>query len=124
MGVMPAGRSVANVHSSNIGGEYPSEVSVVNKGSAAAPITFGVFNAHTGARIGTYNGGTLAPGTGRALSMIQIERAMNYTPPQGLTHYVVTLEGPMTGGELQHFVFHQPTQVLADLTPVCALPLR
>ncbi|MGE3475931.1 MAG: hypothetical protein AB7H70_08990 [Rhodospirillaceae bacterium] len=55
--------------------------------------------------------------------MTEIERAAGLAPGQDLTHYVVTLEGPMSG-TLHHLVYHRPSGVLSDMSTVCALPAK
>lgn len=115
-----AGRTVANVHSSRIGEDYPSEVGVVNTGTTEALLSLGVFDARDGRRLGTYSGGILAAGGAHTLTGVEIERGAGIATDPGMTHFVVALEGPIQG-LVQHLVYHRPSGVLADLTPVCAL---
>lgn len=118
--VTGSGRSVANVHSSRIGGDYPSEIGVLNTGASAAPLTLAVRNAHNGLLVARYDGGQLPAGASRTIAMTEIELAAGILPGPDLTHYVVELEGPMEG-RMQHLVFHRPSQVLADMSAVCRL---
>jgi DNA-binding beta-propeller fold protein YncE len=115
------GHYVANVHSSRIPAEYPSEITVMNESASSAPLTISLFNARTSAAVGTYNGGNLGPGMGRTLKISDIEAELQFSPPENLVHYVLKLNSPLEG-KLRHLVYHRPTNVLSDLSMVCELP--
>jgi hypothetical protein len=112
-------RVVANVHSSRIGDDYPSEITVLNNGAEAQTV-FGLYDARDGRKLGSYAPGVIGQGQARAFSATELERAAGITPDEGMTHYVIKLEGTMNG-TLQHLIFHRPSQVLADMTTTCAL---
>jgi hypothetical protein len=119
-GVTGPGTVVANVHSSRIGADYPSEITAINTGATAERLVLGIYDAHRGLRLATYTGDVIPVGGSRALTMTAIEQAARVQPPADVTHYVVKLEGAMTG-RLQHSVFHVPTRVLSDMSTVCRL---
>ncbi len=112
----------ANVHSSLLDTNYPSTVAVNNTGSAAQAFTLGVFDARSGARLGTATTAAIPANGQLLLAVSAIERAINLTPAGALFHYVVKLESGT--GFLQHLVNNQARAVITDMTTVCQLPAR
>lgn len=108
------------VHSSLLAQGYPSTVVVYNTGVAAVNISLGIYDARTGARIGTYTTGTLQPNAQKRTTMAAMENAAGLTPAPGMYHYVIKADTTFTG-YLQHVVNNTSDNVVTDLTGVCRL---
>lgn len=112
---------VNNVHSSLLQADYPSSIVVTNTATAAAPVQLGVFDATSGARLGTYATPPVAANGQLSIAVSTIEAGARITPAAGAYHYIVKAEAPFTG-YLQHLVESKLAGVTSDLSTVC--PLR
>lgn len=115
-GVGTNGQKLANVHSSLL--SLPSQVLITNTGVSAAAVTFGIFDARDGKRLGAYTSPQVAAGGGVSVSIAAMEAGARFTPPAGALHYTLAVESPFTG-TLQHLLASSNTT--EDLTTVCAL---
>lgn len=110
---------LTNVHSSLLQAGYPSQVVIFNTGTATANATLGIYDAASGARIGTYAANGI-PANGQAiLTITNMENAAGISP-NGRYHYNIKIENAFTGF-LQHLVNNQLSGVTADMTEVCPL---
>jgi len=115
---------LANVHTTVLDTPgYPSSVAVYNTGGAAASATLGIFDAVTGARLGTYSTPSIAAGGQAVLTVAAIEQGAGITPVAGQLHHVIRIENSFRGF-LQHLVNNQRAGVITDMTTVCTLPTR
>ncbi len=112
---------VNNVHSSLLQADYPSTVIVTNTAAAESPVQLGVFDATSGARLGTYVTATVPANGQLSIAVPTIEAGARITPAAGANHYNLKAEGSFTG-YLQHVVNSKLAGLSADLTTVC--PLR
>ena len=112
--------SLSGVHSSRLGAGFPSSVVVHNSGSTAAAPRLGIYNALDGTKLGVTNFSAIAPGGQLNVSVQAIEASANITPSADVLHYVIKLEGTMTGF-LQHLVTNVQAGVVTDMTTACAL---
>ncbi len=112
---------INNVHSSLLQADYPSAIVVTNTATAAASVQLGIFDAGTGARLGTFATGTVAANGQATIAVSTIEATARITPAAGAYHYIIKSEGPFTG-YLQHLVENKLAGFTSDLSTVC--PLR
>jgi virginiamycin B lyase len=113
-------RQLMNVHSSLLSGPYPSSVVVNNTTAASARATIGIFDATTGARLGTYSSGDVGAGGHVIVPIDEIEAAANINPGSTIYHYVLKLEGSFSG-YLQHLVNNKSSGVITDMTTTCLM---
>jgi len=120
-GVTADPAKLSGVHSSTVGDlGYPSIIAVSNTGSAAAPVSLGIYDAFTGTKLGTYPTASI-PANGQAVLTIgAIEAGALITPSPSIGHYVIKAEGSFNGF-LQHLVNNQKAGVTTDMTTACAL---
>ena len=114
---------LTNVHTSILDNGYPSSVAIANTGSTAAAATLAIFNAATGARLGTYTSPSIPSGGQVVITVSSIETQAGLTPGSGQFHYVVSIEGSFRGF-LQHLVNNQRAGVITDMTTSCELGAR
>jgi len=108
------------VHSTLLDFGYPSSVAVNNTGSTAAAVTLGIYNANTGAKLGTYTTSAI-PANGQVILGIKtIETALGITPTSVMYHYAIKAEGAFTGF-LQHLVTNKQAGVVTDMTTTCVI---
>jgi len=118
-GTMVDSRQLINVHSSLITASgFPSEVIVTNPSTAAATAQFGVYNAGTGAKLGSMSV-QVAANAQRSLSSSEIESLAGINPA-GIYHYNIKTENAFTG-YLQHVMNNQQVGVRTDMTTMCAI---
>jgi hypothetical protein len=118
-GVTADKTSLTGVHSSLLGGRYPSGV-VINNTGAAQAVTIGVYDARDGTKLGTYTTPSIPNNAQFMLSAASLEVAIGKSPTEGMYHYVVKTEGPFSGF-LQHLVNNLQAAVITDMTTGCAL---
>lgn len=111
---------LANVHSSVLDGSYPSTVIFYNSAATAATVSVGVFDARTGARLGTYTTPSIAPGTQAAVGTAAIEAVARITPSTAAKEYTLKVESSFTG-TVQHLLNNQAAGLLSDMTAACPL---
>ena len=111
---------LAHVHSSVLDDSYPSTVIFYNSGAASAVVSAGLFNARTGARLGTFTTPSIPPGTQAAFDARTIETVARFTPTTSIKEYTVKVESTFTG-TVQHIVNNQDAGALADMTPACPI---
>lgn len=116
-GVGTNGQKLANLHSSLLP-SLSSQVLITNTGVSAATVTFGIFDARDGRRLGAYTTPQIAAGGGLSVSVAAMEAGARFTPPAGALHYTLAVESPFTG-TLQHILTSSSTS--EDVTTVCAL---
>ena len=119
-GVTNNGSSLANVHTSLLEDGFPSIVMIYNTGPAATVLTIGIFDASSGARLGTYTTSRIDAGGQAAVRVSAMEAAARIKPPSGSYHYTLKVESTFTG-VLQHFVNNVQAAMITDMTTVCAL---
>ncbi|MBL8629981.1 MAG: VCBS repeat-containing protein [Rhodospirillaceae bacterium] len=109
------------VHTSTVGDVgYPSSIVVNNTGAVAVSVTLGIYDATTGAKLGTYTASAVPAGGRTVLAMSTIETGANIAPSTNRYHYVVKAESTFTGF-LQHLLNNVKAGVITDLTTACAL---
>lgn len=110
---------VASVHSSVLDYGYPSSVAINNTGaSAATGLALGIYDARNGAKLGTYTVASIPANSKLILTVAAIEASARITPTSGMFHYVIKVEGTLTGF-LQHLVNNLQAAVTTDMTTVC-----
>jgi hypothetical protein len=122
-GVTTNTTQLINVHSSILNEGFPSTVVVMNTGAVTTNATLGVYDASTGARLGT---GTLPvsnlPAGGQTqIPISAIESSLGISPTAAaIYHYIIKVE---TGSNvlLQHLVNNRRVGVLTDMTTTCSL---
>ncbi|MBL8643504.1 MAG: VCBS repeat-containing protein [Rhodospirillaceae bacterium] len=113
-------RQINSVHSTILDFGFPSSVVVNNTGANAATVRLGVFDATTGARLGTYTTPSVAGGGHAMISVSAIQESAGITPSSSQYHYVIKAEG-VFNGYLQHLVNNKSSGVITDMTTVCPL---
>lgn len=112
-----------NVHSTLLGGNFPSTIVINNTGTSAANVSLGVYDATTGTKLGSGNYAVPnipANGQTRVL-MSTIEQSLGISPNAGaIYHYVVKSETTFQG-YLQHLVNNAQVGVITDMTTVCGM---
>lgn len=111
---------VSGVHSSLLSSGYASAIVVNNTGTVSAAPTLGIYDARNGAQVGIAILAPVAAGAQAVLPIEAIEAAAGFSPPRGMIHYVVKLEGAFTG-YLQHRLTNIQAGVVTDMTTACAL---
>jgi hypothetical protein len=119
-GVTADKANLIGVHSSLLGGRYPSGVVINNTGASSQSVTIGVYDARDGTKLGTYTTPQIPNNAQFMLSAASLEVAIGKAPTDGMYHYVVKAEGPFTGF-LQHLVNNLQAAVITDMTTTCAL---
>ncbi|MDX2145390.1 MAG: DUF4185 domain-containing protein [Rhodospirillaceae bacterium] len=114
---------ISGVHSSLLAANYPSSVAIANTGAAAIAPKLGIYDANTGARLGTYTSASIAPGGQAIVSVTAMEAGAGIAPTAVQYHYVVKADGVFTGF-LQHLVDNRQVGVITDMTTVCALAAK
>jgi hypothetical protein len=118
-GVTASQTALSGVHSSLLGGAYPSGI-VINNLGAAQSVTIGVYDARDGTKLGAYTTASI-PNNGQFMvSAAELEVAIGKSPTPGMYHYVVKIEGPFSGF-LQHLVNNLKAAVITDMTTSCAM---
>ncbi len=113
-------RQLMNVHSSLLSSIYPSSIVVNNTGSANSRAFIGIYDATTGAKLGTYLTNIISAEGHALLQIAQVEAGANVQPGTTIYHYVLKLEGSFTG-YLQHLVNNKSTGVITDMTTTCLM---
>ena len=112
--------TVIGVHSSLIGGGFPSTITVVNSGAAPLTVPLGIYDARDGSKIGSYTTATIPPGAQVNLSVNTLETAAHVTPSAGEYHYVIKADQPFAGF-LQHTVTNIKAGAVTDMTTICLM---
>ena len=113
--------TATNVHSSILQSNYPSAVVVHNTGGAGATPTLSIYNAQSGALLGTYRPSSPIPPNGQLiLNIPQIEAGAGISPGTSIYHYNIRLAGS-TSGYLQHLVNNAAAGVTSDMSVGCTL---
>ncbi len=116
-GVGNNGQKLANVHSSLLS-SLASQVLITNTGVSNTAVTFGIYDARDGRKLGTYTSPPVAAGGGLSVSVPSMESGARFTPPAGALHYTLAVESTFTG-TLQHLLGNGAAT--EDVTTVCAL---
>jgi hypothetical protein len=111
---------LSNVNSSLLDSTYASSLVFYNAGGTAASASVGVFDAKTGARLGTYTTPSIAPGTQVVIASKAVEAGAGVTPSTAVKEYTLKVESAFTG-TVQHLVSNQAAGVLTDMTASCPL---
>ncbi len=113
---------LVGVHSSLLQAGYPSYVVVHNTGLTAANVTLGIYDAGTGAKLGTYVTPTISANGQHIQTMTNIEGRASppIRPTSAMYHYIVRAETQLDG-ELQHFVFNASSGVITDISYYCSM---
>ena len=109
--------TLINVHSSLMDGGYPSGVVLHNTSAGTASPTFGIFDAQTGTRLGTYRA-TLAANSQQILTVGAMENAAGIIP--SAYHYIIKAESGFTG-YMQHLLNNKAARLITDMTETCTL---
>ena len=118
-GITASATQVANVHTSILDNGYPSSVAVNNTGASdVSGIALGVYDARNGAKLGTYALATIPSNSKLILTVDAIEAGASVKPTSDMYHYVLKVEGTLTGF-LQHLVNNQAVSVITDMTTNC-----
>jgi len=113
--------TLVGVHTSRLGGQgYPSQIAVVNTGTAAQTVTLGLYDARDDTKLGTYATTPIPGGAQAMLDVSAMETEAEVTPTAGMSHYVVRADAPFTGF-LQHLVNNQRSGVITDMTTICGM---
>jgi hypothetical protein len=118
-GVTSNQNTLSGVHTGLLNDSYPSSIIVNNTGTAATPVTLGIYNANTGAKRGSYTTSSIPAGGQAAVTIAMIEAAVG-APPSDLYHYVIRTESSFAG-YLQHLVNNTQAGVITDMTTTCRL---
>ncbi len=111
--------TLVDVHSSLLSNGYPSSVIIYNTASSAVSPTFGIFNAETGDRLGTYAPGQLAANSQMSVAVAAMETAAGITP-NGVYHYNIKADASFQGF-IQHLLNNQSARLIADMTETCPM---
>lgn len=122
-GVTAASGQLINVHTSLLDYGFPSSVVINNTTSADAAAVLGVYDATTGAKLGTYTSASIPTGAQIIVPMTTIASAANVTLSSARYHYVVKVENTF-GGFIQHLVDNKSVGVITDMSAMCALPTQ
>jgi V8-like Glu-specific endopeptidase len=110
--------TLINVHSSLLPA-YPAGVVIHNTGTSGVSVSFGIFNADNGVRLGTYVTAIIPANAHRMLAVSQIESGARIEV-SGVLHYVIKADVPFTG-YLQHLMNNTTAGFTTDMTAACAL---
>lgn len=121
-GVTADAGSLSGVHTSLLANGYPSTLVVNNTGSAAQSVTLGIYDAATGAKLGTYATASIPAGGDVVLAVTTIEASAGIHPTSSQYHYVVKAESAFTGF-MQNLVNNTQAGVITDMTTACALAM-
>jgi virginiamycin B lyase len=113
-------RQLMNVHSSLLSASYPSSIVVNNSGPTAQRVLIGLYDATTGAKLGTYVSDSISAEGHILLTIDQIENGANVKPGATIYHYVLKLESELNG-YLQHLVNNKSTGVITNMTTMCLM---
>lgn len=112
--------TLTGVHSSLLGGAYPSGVVITNEG-ASTSVQLGVYDARDGTRRGGYVTDSIPSGGQFMISAAALEVAINRLPSDSaMYHYVIKAE-TLFNGHLQHLVNNDHAKVVTDMTIACAM---
>ncbi len=109
---------LTNIHSSLLDGGYPSGVVIHNTSANTINPSFGIYNAQTGLRLGTYTT-SIAPNSQRIVTIGNLEAAAGVSPA-GVYHYNIKADSSFTG-YLQHLLNNRAARLISDMTETCAL---
>ncbi len=110
------------VHSSLISAGYPSYIVVHNTDLNSTTVTLGVYDANTGAKLGTITTPSIN-GNGQYIqSVVKLEGLATPAlhPSSATFHYIFKVESSFHGS-LQHFVNNTATGVVTDLSSSCGM---
>ena len=119
-GAAASSDKLSGVHSSLLSSGFPSSIVVSNTSAAPMSAALGIYDARDGAKLATYNVGSVAPNAQAILTVNSIEAAVGLTPSAGMYHYVVMAEGSFVGF-LQHLVNNVQGGIVTDMTAACSL---
>lgn len=109
---------VAGVHSTLLDGGYPSTITIVNSGTNSIQPSFGLFDARTGVRLGTYTSPSIRGNAQLTRTMASIQTAAGIVLPEGANHLIMKADQSFTGF-IQHLVTNNRSGVVVDLTATC-----
>lgn len=117
----PDGTSrLMDVHASVLDGVFPSAVMVYNAGATAAAATIGVYDAATGAKIGSYKSATVPPSGQVVVPVATIEKNAQIVPALTRPQYNLAIEGDFAG-TLRHLLTNVRPAIITDVTTACVL---
>ena len=111
--------TLVDIHSSLLDNGYPSAVVIYNTASTTVSPTFGIFNAETGQRLGTYSPGQLPANSQTSVAVNAIEAAAGITP-NGVYHYNIKADSSFQGF-VQHLLNNQSAHLITDMTASCPM---
>jgi V8-like Glu-specific endopeptidase len=114
-----AQKTLIDVHSSLVP-SHPASIVIHNTGSAAANISLGVYNAATGARIGTYNAGSVPANAQKLTTVAAMEKSSGFSPGSNVYHYNIKADTAFTG-YLQHWLHNTGSNVITEMTATCTI---
>ena len=121
-GVASLGKTLINVHSSQLSANYPSTVILTNTNTKKSALRIEIYEA-AGFYAGSFPTPIIQAGGELTMSADAMEAAAKITPRKGTTHYVIRLgkayDGTYFTGFLQHLVKNTKSGVIADMTAVC-----
>ncbi|MEQ9447943.1 MAG: hypothetical protein RLN70_03440, partial [Rhodospirillaceae bacterium] len=94
-----------------------------NTGTSETAVDLGIYDAVSGARLGTYTTGNIPPNAQAVVSMAEIEAdtvPSPIVPASGRFHYVVRADTAFTG-YMRHLVENTASAVTTDMTAACEL---
>lgn len=110
---------LSGVHSSSLGG-YPSQIHIASTSNAAQTVVLDIYNANTGALLGSYTSASIAAGGQLTLAVSDIEAAAGISASASTPHYVVIARAPFQGF-LQNRLLNQTTGTFADMSAACVI---
>lgn len=119
------GAALFNVHTSQVaGGGYPSTIQIINPDATSRTVTGTVYDAATGASIGTYPS-TVIPANGAVTrTMASLQTALNFTPTASQLHVNIVFRSGDSSAYTavpQHMVTQTSSGATFNLTSFCPL---
>ena len=115
-----ANTMLGNVHTALLNANYPSSIRIHNKGFAATAATFDIYNAGTGALLGTWTTDVIQPRTTRTYSALTAFGAINFTPDASTFHANFILK-TIPNFVIGHVVNNIGAALFTDMTPKCRI---
>jgi len=107
-----------NVHSTLLDQSYPSSITIVNSGFNSVAPSFGIFDARTAVRLGTYAAPSIRGNAQITRSVASIQAPAGIVLPEGANHLVIKADQSFSGF-IQHLVTNARSGVVTDVTAAC-----
>lgn len=112
---------LGNIHTSQVGANYKSQILVHNTGTVAAKAGFDIYDGRTGAKIGSIEtAAQIEPNTSTIFYAQAALDAIGFTPSAGQYHLTFKLQNGFKG-VAEHIVENVSSGVVTDMSTKCAL---